>query len=60
MREKVKIELMQSQNIVGRVPNYRVDRMTNTAEFQIGTWIKQEEVDALIKRGWTVVITGAR
>lgn len=58
MRAKVKIELTQARPIPGHIPNYRVDRMTNTTEFQIGTWIKQEDVDARIKLGWTVLITG--
>ncbi len=57
----VKIELTQARSASpGTKPNYRVDKMINTTEFKIGTWIKEGEVDDLIKNGWTVVVTGER
>lgn len=56
---KVKLELTQGNKVSGP-SNYRVDRMTNTTEFQIGDWLSQEKVDELIRRGYTVVITGRK
>jgi hypothetical protein len=60
MQAKAKIELTQATKILGHQSNYRVDRMTNTTEFQIGEWIRQEKVDQLIQKGYTVIVSGKK
>ena len=60
MAAKVKLELTQAPKVIGNHSNYRVDRMTNTTEFQIGDWLKQEKVDQLIRAGYTVIVSGKK